>query len=136
MEGRAFLESAKRLIGSTAEEDWRTAAGRAYYALMLEGREVLHRWGFVAPNNDKVHSYVRLRFVYATDPDLKTIGYLLEDLTKLRNAADYKLNTLGPFASLSPTRQAILDSSAGIVKLAGIDADPVRRAAAIAAIRP
>ena len=56
-------------------------------------------WGFALPPRDKVHTFVRLKFVYATDPDLKRIGLTLEALGRLRNAADYQLGTSGPFVS-------------------------------------
>src|SRR5260370_41806424 len=99
MNGRAFLESATRLAQGNIQADWRSAIGRAYYAIMLEGRDALQRWGFVLPRRDQVHTFVRLRFAMPTHPDLKAIGLTLEDLGHLRNKADYELTVAGPFAN-------------------------------------
>jgi hypothetical protein len=35
MDGRAFLAVARRLAHEPTEADWRSAAGRAYYALQI-----------------------------------------------------------------------------------------------------
>jgi hypothetical protein len=67
MKGRAFLGAAREMAAGTTEDRWRTAAGRAYYALMLEGREALRRWGFSVPPRHNVHAFVRLRLVFAAD---------------------------------------------------------------------
>jgi hypothetical protein len=135
MEGRSFLEVARRLVEQRSEADWRTAAGRAYYALLSEARVLLGRWGFAPARRDQVHAFVRLRFVFATDPDLKTIGMTLEDLGVLRNRADYRLDEPGPFKSAMAARQAIQDAFDAITTLDRIDDDPARQATAIAAIR-
>src|SRR5438552_14087952 len=77
MDGRAFLDIARELNRGGTEAHWRAAAGRAYYALFLEGRTTLERWGFVPGRRDPIHSFVRLRFDYAPDPDLKEVGKAL-----------------------------------------------------------
>ena len=56
MDGRAFLNVARRLAQEPTEADWRTAAGRAYYALMLEGKTV--RKVIIAPGNKLVNLVV------------------------------------------------------------------------------
>jgi hypothetical protein len=89
MQGRAFIDLAADVLAGNTEPHRRGAAGRAYYGLMLECRDALFRWGFNLPPRDSVHTFVRLRFGYAADPDLKKIGRVLEDLVKLRNRADY-----------------------------------------------
>jgi hypothetical protein len=78
MQGRAFLEVAQRLCLEQTEADWRTAAGRAYYALRHQGREALERWGFLPGPREQIHTFVRLRFTSARPPDLHRIGTILD----------------------------------------------------------
>ena len=99
MDGRAFLDVARDLAAGSSEPHWRSGVGRAYYALLHEVLGALRRWGFSIPPRDKVHTFARLKLVYATDPDLKRIGLTLEALGRLRNAADYHPSTSGPFVS-------------------------------------
>lgn len=134
MDGRAFLDLARQLILGTTEAHWRGAAGRAYYALMLECREALRRWGFAPPSGHGVHSFVRLRFVYAHDLDLKEIGYKLEKLGKIRNFADYEIPSSPFFKSAKIAQESIDDATDALALLDQIEADPPRRAAAVAAI--
>jgi hypothetical protein len=135
MQGREFLALAKENIAGNTERHWRGAAGRAYYALMLECREALFRWGFLLPPRENVHTYARLRFSFPADVDLKKIGKALEDLCKLRNWADYNLAAGSYFASSNQARQAIQKATDAISLLDTIDGDPGRLAVAIAAIR-
>jgi hypothetical protein len=102
---------------------------------MLECREALFRWGFKLPPRENVHTFVRLRFDYAADADLKNLGRKLEKFCKLRNRADYDLSVSPTFASDTKAREAIQEVTAALVLLDAIDGDPVRQAAAIAAIQ-
>jgi hypothetical protein len=102
---------------------------------MLEGRDALFRWGFTLPRRDNVHTFVRLRFTYAADADLKRIGWIVDVWGTARNRADYDLSTLAMFATGVDAQQAIADIAAGIDLLDAIEADATRRAAAIAAIK-
>jgi uncharacterized protein (UPF0332 family) len=136
MDGRAFLDVAHDLAAGPAEAHWRSAAGRAYYALFHECLAALLRWGFALPPHQNAHASVRLRFTYSADPDVKRIGLALDDLIKLRNKADYQLSLPGYFSTNERAVQAVDDVRAAIALLDQIDGDVHRRAAAIASIRP
>jgi hypothetical protein len=135
MLGREWLDLAREMLPGASEIHWRGAAGRAYYALMLEGREALGRWGFSPAPRDNVHTFLRLRFSFPADKDLKRIGNVLDPLGRLRNQADYDLSSAPPFTTAVRAHQAVQDATVAINLLDAIDGDPARRAAAIAAIR-
>ncbi len=136
MDGRAFLDVARELAAGSSEPHWRSSVGRSYYALLHEVLGTLQRWGFSLPPRDKVHTFARLKLVYATDPDLKRIGLTLEALGRLRNAADYQLSTSGPFLSARIATSALADSEAAILLVDAIEADPARRQAAVGSVPP
>jgi hypothetical protein len=136
MAGREFLDVARKVVLEKTPYFWRAAAIHAYYALMLECRDALSRWGFVKPRRDSVHPWVRLCFQYATDPDLKNIGLALDDLVRLRNEASYELAASSSFTNSTKAIRAIQRATDAIAILDAIEADPARLAAAIAAIRP
>jgi hypothetical protein len=104
--------------------------------LLHEVLDTLRRWGFSLPPRDKVHTFARLKLVYATDPDLKRIGLTLEALGRLRNAADYQLSLPGPFVSARIAVSALADAEAAVVLLDALEADPARRTAALRSIPP
>ena len=136
MDGRAFLDVARDLAAGTGEPHWRSSVGRSYYAMLHEVLGALKCWGFMVPARDKVHSFVRLKLIYATDPDLKRIGLTLEALGRLRNAADYQLSPPGPFGSARIALTALADAEAAILSLDALDADPRRRKLAVGSIPP
>jgi hypothetical protein len=137
MRGREFLALARELLSfGKTQRHWRAVAIHAYYALLLECREAMTRWGLPALARQQVHGQVRLRLVYATDSDLKRIGDKLEILARRRNAASYDLHALTLFSSANAARDDITMVADTLALLDAIDADPSRRAAAIAAIKP
>jgi hypothetical protein len=83
-----------------------------------------------------VHTFARLKLVYASNPDLKRIGLTLEALAQLRNMADYQLGTSGPFVSPRIAVSSLADAESAVALLDAFEADPVRLAAAVRAIPP
>ena len=136
MQGREFLELAQELLPGTLPRHWRAIIIHAYYGLLLECRDVMDRWGIPPPSRNEVHAKVRLRLVYATDPDLKQIGYALEDLIQERNTANYDLRPLPMFTGPAAAQQNVQIAINALALLDAIDSDAVRQAAAAAAIRP
>jgi hypothetical protein len=135
MQGRDFLKLAQEIVIGAEEYHWRGAAIHAYYALVLECRDALQSWGVTIPRHQNVHAFVRLKLVYAQDADLKAIALALDWLVQRRNGASYDLQSPW-FANNSTAQQAIHKAETALALLDGIDADPARRAAAIAALPP
>jgi hypothetical protein len=136
MDGRSLLDIGRELAAGSTEAHWRSSVGRAYYALLHEVLGALARWGFALPPRDKVHSLARLKFIYATHPDLKQIGLVLESLSRLRNAADYQIGTSGPFVSARIAASVLKDAELAVALLDAIEADPARRAGTVRTIPP
>ncbi|MCE9531136.1 MAG: hypothetical protein K8T89_08430 [Planctomycetes bacterium] len=134
MRPRVFLDLAKRLVIIPNEANWRCAAGRAYYALMLECRDALGKWGFALPKRDSIHFFVRSRFINTNDPDLQIIGKALLDLVTLRNDADYEM-TASVFTNDVLAKKRIAQAEDALKLLDAIDADPIKRTAAFAEIQ-
>jgi hypothetical protein len=82
-----------------------------------------------------VHAFVKLRFIYSKDQGLTNTGRILEALGDLRNQADYELGYFRAFSSPIQAAEAVRDAEDGLLELTQVDADPSRRAAAIAGIR-
>ena len=136
MQGREFLDPAGAIAHRSSEADWRGAAVHAYYALILECREALARWGRSPAGRLSIHATVRLKFTYAANADLKRIEKAVDSLSRLRNAASYDLSHLRQFTSAITSQAAIDTARDTIALLDAIEADPARRAAAIASLPP
>jgi hypothetical protein len=136
MAGRGFLDVARESASGATEFHWRSAVVDAYYALFLECRDALFSWGFTKPRRDNVHTWVRLRFTYAADTDLKAIAKALDLLVIRRNSASYDLKFLSLFADSAAAHDAIRVAADGLASLDAIAGDPARRAAAVASIPP
>jgi hypothetical protein len=134
MRGRDFLDTASRLTRMNAESDWRSAIGRAYYALYLECRDALRRWGFAIPPRSS-HRDVYQHISFPNNVDLARIAKAFSNLSSVRNRADYDLAPHWMFASSAATIDAVREARDAITLLDAIDADPARRAQAITDIR-
>lgn len=135
MDGRAFLQVAKEVLRGRTEAHWRSAAGRAYYALMLECRVALQRWGFQVPHGPGVHNFVRLRFSRTGDADLQAISDDLDWMCRVRNYADYELPTSPSFNNIAKAGETVARATNALTLLDAIEADLTRRDAAVAAIQ-
>ena len=136
MPGRGFLDVASESAAGSSEFHWRSATVDAYYALFLECRDALFKWGFVHPRRDNIHTWVRLRFTYSRQNDLKQIADALDKLVRRRNHASYDFAPSTVFANPAAAWDAIQQAIDALAQLDPIDVDPVRRAAAIASIPP
>jgi hypothetical protein len=136
MRAREFLDLAREVVGNGGERHWRGAHVHAYYALLLEGREALVRWGFPPPSVHTVHHHVRQKLTFAGDSDLKSIGISLDHLSQRRSWASYLLGPQVRYGSEAAARQSIQQAADALTLLDALEADPVRRAAAVASIRP
>jgi hypothetical protein len=134
MRGREFLDTAERLSVMTAEADWRSAMSRAYYALLLECRDALNRWGFAIPPRAS-HRDVYHHLQFPKNSDLNQIARTFQGLSGKRNRADYDLSPHPLFSKATDAIAAIDDARDSIALLDAIDSDPARRAQAIADIR-
>ncbi|HEY7425512.1 MAG TPA: hypothetical protein VH682_14875 [Gemmataceae bacterium] len=136
MQGRDFLDVARSLASSSTEPYWRATVLHAYYALFLECRDALSRWGVAFTLRPNIHSAVRLRFVYVSDPGLNQLGAALDRWCRKRNEASYNMGALLDFATDRLAQDAIAEAATALALLDAIESDPSRRAAAIAAFPP
>jgi uncharacterized protein (UPF0332 family) len=87
----AFLVLAERLLLGMAEEDWRSAVSRGYYAAFHGAREFMVGLGFQVPAAEQAHSYLWLRLSNTGHVPLDEAGRELSTLRTHRNTADYEL---------------------------------------------
>jgi hypothetical protein len=132
--GRAFLNSARHLLAAPCEENWRSAVGRADYALLHEAQAAFERWGFPLPPHESIHNFVRRHLGFPANPDLRNASRVFDRLTTWRNEADYQRSVLGRFGSAVAAVAAVQDAQDTIALLDAIEADAARRAAAVTAL--
>lgn len=135
MQAREFLFVALELARGATEAHWRVGAARAYYALLHECQRALEQWGWPIPRRESIHTFVRFHFAFPAHPDLKFVGDALQRLVRLRNEADYRLAVAGSFARSAAAKQAVQQAADAIARLDQLQADPQKKAAAIAALR-
>jgi hypothetical protein len=135
MDGRNFLEVAREVVNGPTEAHWRTAVGRAYYAVMLTLRDAFVRWGLSALPPASVHQGVHRRVFTSMDADMKQIGRWLVRLRDLRGFADYELVGRREFSTGGEAQRSIRKATDALRLFDAIDADGPRRAAITAEIR-
>jgi uncharacterized protein (UPF0332 family) len=113
MNARDFLDVADELATGMYESHWRTAVSRAYYAAFHVASTLLGQCGFIVPDAERAHSYLRLRLMNAGHPDVVEAGTGLDELRKARNRADYKINV--PFQNAVAIERSQL--AADVVRL-------------------
>jgi hypothetical protein len=134
MRGRAFLDLAREIIRGGTEKHWRGASGRAYYALMLECRDALIRWGFSPAHGESSHRFVHIRLSIPSDADVRIIIDRFDRLAPLRNKADYDLKTLPEFSSERRAQGALQQAGDVLDLLDALEADQPRLATVVSAI--
>jgi uncharacterized protein (UPF0332 family) len=92
MTGHDFLSLASQLAAGSTEADWRTAAGRVYYAAFHVARQMLEGLKFRVPRAEQAHRHLWLRLSNCGDPQVQQTGADLNELRRYRNRADYELN--------------------------------------------
>ena len=135
MDGRAFLDSARLLLATPTEANRRSAVSRGYFAILNEARAALERWGFPVTANADIDASVISLFGKAVNMDAVRVWDVLDRLERNREAADYFLTGPGNFADESAVRHLLQLAETGIDVLDQLEADPIRRANAIVAIR-
>jgi uncharacterized protein (UPF0332 family) len=93
MKPRDFLEVADALSMANKEADWRTAVSRAYYAAFHVAWRLLQGPGFQIPRADQAHAYLWRRLSNCGHIDVENAGKDLSDLRRVRNWADYDLDS-------------------------------------------
>ncbi|MGH7174000.1 MAG: hypothetical protein ACRELG_27320 [Gemmataceae bacterium] len=105
---------ARDIFPKATQPHWRATVIHAYYALILECRDALARWGVSIPPRQNVHSVVRLRFLFAADADLKKIASALDDWVRHRNDASYLLTFLREFDTNALAQRAIKEGTTAL----------------------
>ncbi len=122
MDPLLFLTQAQRLAATAAEEDWRTATSRAYYAAFHVARVFLTNLGFTVPNAERAHAYLWLRLQNCGEPTVQQAGVILNDLRRQRTWADYDLSH-----SFVKTRaQAAVQDATRLIQILNAVVEPTR----------
>jgi hypothetical protein len=135
MDGRAFLDAVRYLLAAPSEVNRRAAAGPLYCAMLNEARDALERWGFVVPGQADVHNFVFPRFYSAANSDLIRVGDVLKRVKEYRDLADDSRSPPTVFADNNEVNKWLTLVEFDIALLDQIEADPARRAQAIADVR-
>ena len=91
MDPRHFLALADGLVKQKGPAEFRSAVGRAYYAVYNVGWQFLARMGIPKAKAES-HVHLQRRLLNSGDMDFIQIACDLGDLHRRRNLADYDMN--------------------------------------------
>ncbi|MBI5666250.1 MAG: HEPN domain-containing protein [Nitrospirae bacterium] len=91
MEGKEFLELAKRLQNSEDEAERRTSVSRAYYALFNHVKSFLNIHNIKLPRTAQAHESAHLYLSNSGIEEAEDLADTLNNLREKRNDADYEL---------------------------------------------
>jgi uncharacterized protein (UPF0332 family) len=95
MKGEDFLEIAKALLRMKSEAAWRSAIGRAYYALINAAAQLFREWGIAVAQGPSVHGDIQNSFSNCGVERAADIARVLSELRTKRNQADYDMASKG-----------------------------------------
>ena len=105
-----FLRLAEQLASKSDEASLRTAISRAYYALLLNGREILEdRFRYMVPRGPEEHKFVPRKLkrvgVHERIADFVTLAEEIEKFRLIRCEADYDIDK--PFRSQAEVKMLV-----------------------------
>lgn len=124
MDATDFIQVAERLCRSSAEADFRTSVGRAYYGAFHCVCEFLRKMGIRLPVGPEVHNKARWCIEQAGNQKLLLAARQLESLRRERNTADYDMRST-KFRRSTPC-VAALEKATGIRDIMNaIEGEPI-----------
>lgn len=93
MEGKEFLELAKKLQSSDDEAARRTSVSRSYYAIFNHVKDFLNTNGIKLPQAAQAHEKAHQYLSNSGIDEAVDLADDLDNLRKNRNDADYELRT-------------------------------------------
>ncbi len=91
MEGKDFLELAKKLQNSEMEADRRTSVSRAYYAIFNHIKSFFHNAHIKLPEAAQAHEKIYQYLFNSGSEEAEDLAADLKNLRVKRNDADYEL---------------------------------------------
>jgi uncharacterized protein (UPF0332 family) len=91
MEGKDFLELAKKLQNSGNEAERRTSVSRAYYAIFNYVKKFLHSSNIKLPASAEAHEKARQYLLNSGLEEAEDLAEDFHNLRERRNDADYEI---------------------------------------------
>lgn len=91
MEGKDFLELARKLRNSEIEAERRTSVSRAYYAVFNHVKTFLHTHNIKLPHTAQAHEKAYQYLFNSGIEEAEDLSDTLDNLRDKRNDADYEL---------------------------------------------